>query len=99
MSAPRRKVLLVGWDAADWKVIHSLMDAGKMPTVARLVERGTMASLATLHPVLSPMLWTSTGWRGRCSIQLRQWPGFCPGHLRCGSSISNGCRGPVPVRR
>ncbi|MEX2093338.1 MAG: alkaline phosphatase family protein [Pirellulales bacterium] len=55
----RRRVLLVGWDAADWKVIHPLMDAGKMPTVARLVERGVMASLATLHPVLSPMLWTS----------------------------------------
>ena len=60
MNAPsRRRVLLVGWDAADWKVIHPLMDAGKMPTVARLVERGAMASLATLHPVLSPMLWTS----------------------------------------
>lgn len=55
----RRRVLLVGWDAADWKVIHPLIDAGKMPTVARLVERGTMASLATLRPMLSPMLWTS----------------------------------------
>jgi predicted AlkP superfamily phosphohydrolase/phosphomutase/tetratricopeptide (TPR) repeat protein len=58
-SESRRRVLLVGWDAADWKVIHPLMDAGKMPTVARLVERGAMASLHTLHPVLSPMLWTS----------------------------------------
>ena len=55
----KRKVLLVGWDAADWKVIHPLMDAGKMPAVKRLVEGGTMANLATLHPVLSPMLWTS----------------------------------------
>ena len=53
------KVLLVGWDAADWKVIHPLMDEGKMPTVRRLVEEGAMANLATLHPVLSPMLWTS----------------------------------------
>ena len=56
---PDRKVLLVGWDAADWKVIHPLMDQGKMPTVQRLVEGGAMANLATLHPVLSPMLWTS----------------------------------------
>lgn len=54
-----RKVLLVGWDAADWKVIHPLIDAGKMPTVQRLIERGVMAKLATLQPVLSPMLWTS----------------------------------------
>jgi len=56
---PRRKVLLIGWDAADWKVINPLMEAGKMPNVRRLVENGAMAQIATLHPPLSPMLWTS----------------------------------------
>jgi len=25
-SPPTRKVLLVGWDAADWKAIHPLVD-------------------------------------------------------------------------
>ncbi len=54
-----RKVLLIGWDAADWKVIHPLMDAGLMPNVQRLVEGGSMGQIATLHPPLSPMLWTS----------------------------------------
>lgn len=54
-----RKVLLVGWDAADWKVIHPLMDAGEMPNLAGLVENGVCGNLATLKPVLSPMLWTS----------------------------------------
>ncbi len=54
-----RKVLLVGWDAADWKVIRPLMDAGKMPHVQRLVEHGASGQIATLHPPLSPMLWTS----------------------------------------
>jgi tetratricopeptide (TPR) repeat protein len=54
-----RKVLLVGWDAADWKVIHPLMDSGKMPNVQRLVENGAAGHIATLHPPLSPMLWTS----------------------------------------
>lgn len=53
------KVLLVGWDAADWKVIYPLMDAGKMPNVQRLVENGARGQIATLHPPLSPMLWTS----------------------------------------
>ena len=53
------RVLFVGWDAADWKVIHPLMDAGKMPNLQRLVERGAMGRVATLHPPLSPMLWTS----------------------------------------
>ena len=53
------QVLLVGWDAADWKVIHPLMDAGKMPNVRCLVENGATGQIATLHPPLSPMLWTS----------------------------------------
>ena len=55
----KNKVLLIGWDAADWKVIHPLMDAGKMPNVQRLVDKGTIGQIATLHPPLSPMLWTS----------------------------------------
>ena len=54
-----RKVLLIGWDAADWKVIRPLMDAGRMPNVQRLVENGAAGQIATLHPPLSPMLWTS----------------------------------------
>jgi tetratricopeptide (TPR) repeat protein len=52
-------VLLVGWDAADWKVIMPLIDAGKMPNLARLIENGICGNIATLQPVLSPMLWTS----------------------------------------
>lgn len=55
----RRKLLLVGWDAADWKVIEPLMAAGDMPNVERLVRRGARGAIATLHPPLSPMLWTS----------------------------------------
>ena len=54
-----RKVLLIGWDAADWKVIHKLMDEGKMPNVKKLVEDGVMGNMATLFPSLSPMLWTT----------------------------------------
>jgi predicted AlkP superfamily phosphohydrolase/phosphomutase/tetratricopeptide (TPR) repeat protein len=53
------KVLLVGWDAADWKVIRPLMDAGRMPNISRLVRTGCTAPIATLQPSFSPMLWTS----------------------------------------
>jgi predicted AlkP superfamily phosphohydrolase/phosphomutase len=53
------KTLLIGWDAADWKVISPLIDAGEMPNLAGLVEQGVMGNLATLYPMLSPMLWTS----------------------------------------
>jgi tetratricopeptide (TPR) repeat protein len=58
-SSKKRKVLLIGWDAADWKVIMPLVDEGKMPNVARLLEDGVCGNLATLQPVLSPMLWSS----------------------------------------
>ncbi|TSA41934.1 MAG: hypothetical protein D4R57_00025 [Verrucomicrobiales bacterium] len=57
MSKPR--VLLVGWDAADWKVIQPLLDAGQMPNVAGLIKGGVHGNIATLYPALSPMLWTS----------------------------------------
>ena len=55
----RSRVLLVGWDAADWKVIQPLLDAGGMPNLARLIAGGVRGNLATIYPVLSPMLWTS----------------------------------------
>ncbi|MBI5915888.1 MAG: alkaline phosphatase family protein [Bacteroidetes bacterium] len=53
------KVLLIGWDAADWKVINPLMDEGLMPALQSLVEGGVKGKMATLDPPLSPMLWTS----------------------------------------
>lgn len=60
-----KKVLLIGWDAADWKIASPLMDQGLMPTLDDFVNRGVMGNLATLRPVLSPMLWNSiaTGMR------------------------------------
>ena len=59
MTTRRQKLLLVGWDSADWKIIHPLLDAGELPGLARLVETGTSGNLTTLEPQLSPMLWTS----------------------------------------
>jgi predicted AlkP superfamily phosphohydrolase/phosphomutase/tetratricopeptide (TPR) repeat protein len=53
------KILLIGWDAADWKVINPLLDAGEMPALERLINNGVMGNIATLNPPLSPMLWTS----------------------------------------
>jgi tetratricopeptide (TPR) repeat protein len=54
-----KKLLLIGWDAADWKVITPLLDAGQMPCLERIVNRGVMGNLTTLTPMLSPLLWTS----------------------------------------
>ena len=53
------RLLLIGWDAADWHIITPLIDAGQMPTLAEMIEKGAMGNLATLQPVISPILWTS----------------------------------------
>jgi tetratricopeptide (TPR) repeat protein len=54
-----KKVLLVGWDAADWKIATPLIDGGLMPTLDGMIGEGVMGNIATLQPILSPMLWNS----------------------------------------
>ncbi len=54
-----KRVLLIGWDAADWQMIQPLMDSGQMPNMKRFVDEGVSGNVATLQPPLSPMLWTS----------------------------------------
>ena len=58
-SSHQRKVLLIGWDAADWEHITPLLEEGLMPTLDAFINRGVMGNLATLQPILSPMLWNS----------------------------------------
>jgi tetratricopeptide (TPR) repeat protein len=53
------RLLLIGWDAADWGFLQPLIDRGLMPALAALRDRGAWGNLATIHPALSPMLWTS----------------------------------------
>ncbi len=52
-----RRVLLIGWDAADWHIIQPLMEAGQMPVLQRLVEYGTSGKIATLaaDPLADPV--------------------------------------------
>lgn len=59
LGVAHRKILLIGWDGADWRVIHPLLDRGEMPNLERLIKSGVMGNLATLQPTLSPMVWNS----------------------------------------
>jgi tetratricopeptide (TPR) repeat protein len=59
-SAPAsRKVLFVGLDGADWQLLDPYMAAGAMPNLAALVREGRTAALTTIHPPLSPLVWTT----------------------------------------
>ena len=55
----KKRLLLIGWDSADWKIAHPLIDQGTMQGLKHLVENGVSGNITTLEPQLSPMLWTS----------------------------------------
>ncbi|MEY5033100.1 MAG: hypothetical protein RL354_2131 [Planctomycetota bacterium] len=61
MSSARlaKRLLVIGWDAADWILIDRLFAAGKLPNLRGLVDAGARADLGTLEPKLSPLLWSS----------------------------------------
>jgi predicted AlkP superfamily phosphohydrolase/phosphomutase/Tfp pilus assembly protein PilF len=56
---PLRKVVVVGVDGADWRVIEPLIAAGRLPNFARLVRDGATGPLQSTEPMLSPLLWTT----------------------------------------
>src|SRR5438552_392008 len=53
------KVLVVGWGAADWKLITPLLEAGQLPALEGLLNRGVMGDLAGPAPAIPALLWTS----------------------------------------
>ncbi len=59
--APRinQQVVVIGVDAANWARLYPLLEEGKLPNIARLMEHGSYGHLETLQPTISPMIWTS----------------------------------------
>ncbi|MBT8274231.1 MAG: alkaline phosphatase family protein [Bacteroidia bacterium] len=55
----KNKLLLIGWDAADWDIIWPLIAQGKMPALKKLISNGVYGNMSTMNPPYSPMLWTS----------------------------------------
>ncbi|EEF61349.1 tetratricopeptide repeat protein [Pedosphaera parvula] len=54
-----KRLLLIGWEAADWKILHSLIDAGEMPVLRRIVEGGASGQLLSTQPLTPVAQWTS----------------------------------------
>src|SRR5262249_28094758 len=54
-----RDLVILGVDSFDWRLIDPLMKQGRMPNMARLLQRGVRANLRTIRPILSPVIWTS----------------------------------------
>jgi len=52
-------VLIIGWDGVDWKVLRPLLDAGELPNLARLIERGAHGDCLSTVPSHSWCAWPS----------------------------------------
>jgi hypothetical protein len=59
LPRPAPRILLIGLDGADWSVARPLMDEGRLPTLASLVQAGASGELRSIEPMISPALWTS----------------------------------------
>ncbi len=53
------KILLVGIDGATLKILQPLVDDGRVPTFAGLLERGSSGTLLSEKPLYSPAIWTT----------------------------------------
>lgn len=54
------RAVVIGIDSADWTIIDQLVEAGGMPNLQRLRERGAWGEIETLSDIpLSPVIWTS----------------------------------------
>ncbi len=53
------RVLVVGWDGADWEVLDPLLRAGDLPNLAALAERGSRGVARSVIPSHSWAAWPS----------------------------------------
>ena len=53
------RVLLIGWDGADWRILDPLLERGALPNLAALIGRGSRAVLSSTLPTHSWTAWPS----------------------------------------
>lgn len=58
-QAKRMKVLVLGFDGADYAVMDRLIQEGKLPNIAKLRQSGTVAPLLPTNPAQTPVSWSA----------------------------------------
>jgi predicted AlkP superfamily phosphohydrolase/phosphomutase len=53
----RRRVLVIGWDGATYAMIDPMLAAGRLPVLAKLLERGSSARLESTKVPISSAAW------------------------------------------
>jgi predicted AlkP superfamily phosphohydrolase/phosphomutase len=56
-AAMANRVLIVGWDGADWEILDPLLQRGELPNLARLIERGRKGVSRSCLPSHSWAAW------------------------------------------
>ena len=56
---PRRRMVILGFDGMDPRLVREWVDAGRLPNMRRLVEQGGLYPLGTTHSAESPTAWAS----------------------------------------
>ncbi len=59
MSTAIKRVIVIGLDGLEPKIVESLLDAGQLPNFARLREDGGYCRLATTYPAQTPVAWST----------------------------------------
>jgi predicted AlkP superfamily phosphohydrolase/phosphomutase len=58
-DASLARVFVIGIDGGSWNVIDPMLEAGELPALQALIEKGGSANLETVEPLTSPVVWTS----------------------------------------
>ena len=58
-AKPVARVVVIGADGLEWKVLRPLITGGRCPNLRALMERGSFGRLETIAPALSPIVWTT----------------------------------------
>jgi predicted AlkP superfamily phosphohydrolase/phosphomutase len=53
------RVLIIGWDGVDWKILRPMLDAGELPNLAGLIARGAHGDCLSTVPSHSWCAWPS----------------------------------------
>ncbi len=53
------RVLLIGWDGADWRILDPLIEQGALPNLKSLIDRGAKSVLKSTIPTHSWAAWPS----------------------------------------
>jgi predicted AlkP superfamily phosphohydrolase/phosphomutase len=54
-----KRVIFVGLDGADWRLLDRFVADGTMPRLGEILQRAERRVLLTQHPPLSPLVWTT----------------------------------------